>query len=66
MTAIEIGITKAGSAISLPVSKANRHGLVTGSTGIGNRGNADRLVGVGADLEGLVGKGAVEQGEPVE
>ena len=35
MTAIDIGISKAGSVVSLPLSKANRHGLVTGSTGTG-------------------------------
>ncbi|MBX9457109.1 MAG: DUF853 domain-containing protein [Rhizobium sp.] len=35
MSSIEIGISKAGSVISLPLAKANRHGLVTGSTGTG-------------------------------
>jgi DNA helicase HerA-like ATPase len=35
MTSIEIGISKAGSVISMPLAKANRHGLITGSTGTG-------------------------------
>jgi DNA helicase HerA-like ATPase len=35
MFSIDIGMSKAGHAISLPLAKANRHGLVTGSTGTG-------------------------------
>ena len=35
MTSIEIGISKAGSVLSMPLAKANRHGLITGSTGTG-------------------------------
>jgi DNA helicase HerA-like ATPase len=35
MSSIEIGFSKAGSVISMPLAKANRHGLVTGSTGTG-------------------------------
>jgi DNA helicase HerA-like ATPase len=43
MSSIEIGISKAGSAISLPLAKANRHGLVTGSTGTGKTTTLQRL-----------------------
>ncbi|MGE3307753.1 MAG: helicase HerA-like domain-containing protein, partial [Rhizobiaceae bacterium] len=32
---IEIGLTPTGSAVSLPLRYANRHGLVTGATGTG-------------------------------
>ncbi|MDO6964000.1 helicase HerA-like domain-containing protein [Rhizobium alvei] len=35
MNSIEIGTTNAGNLVALPLKMANRHGLVTGSTGTG-------------------------------
>jgi DNA helicase HerA-like ATPase len=43
MSAVEVGITKSGAVVSLPLSKANRHGLVTGSTGTGKSTTLQRL-----------------------
>ena len=40
---IDIGKTKAGKTISLPLARANRHGLVTGSTGGGKTVTLQRL-----------------------
>lgn len=40
---IEIGKTKSGKVISLPLARANRHGLVTGSTGGGKTVTLQRL-----------------------
>lgn len=40
---IEIGQTKAGATISLPLARANRHGLITGSTGGGKTVTLQRL-----------------------
>lgn len=43
MGAVKVGITKAGAAISLPLSQANRHGLITRSTGTGKSATLQRL-----------------------
>jgi DNA helicase HerA-like ATPase len=43
MTVIEIGITKTEATVLLPLSRANRHGLVTGSTGTGKTTTLQRL-----------------------
>ncbi len=40
---IEIGKTQKGSIVSLPLARANRHGLVTGSTGGGKTVTLQRL-----------------------
>jgi DNA helicase HerA-like ATPase len=40
---IEIGQTNSGKEISLPLARANRHGLVTGSTGTGKSVTLQRL-----------------------
>ena len=40
---IEIGQTNSGKVISLPLARANRHGLVTGSTGGGKTVTLQRL-----------------------
>ena len=44
MTAIQIGVTATGHTVSLPLRFANRHGLVTGSTGTGKTVTLQRLV----------------------
>ena len=41
---IEIGQTDAGAIVSLPLARANRHGLVTGSTGGGKTVTLQRLM----------------------
>ena len=43
MTTIEIGQTNSGKVVSLPLARANRHGLVTGSTGGGKTVTLQRL-----------------------
>lgn len=40
---IEIGQTRSGKMVSLPLAKANRHGLITGSTGSGKTTSLQRL-----------------------
>lgn len=40
---IDIGMTASGKVVSLPLAKANRHGLVTGSTGAGKTVTLQRL-----------------------
>lgn len=40
---IDIGKTASGKVVSLPLAKANRHGLVTGSTGTGKTVTLQRL-----------------------
>lgn len=42
-TSVEIGQTKSGKLASLPLAKANRHGLVTGSTGSGKTTSLQHL-----------------------
>jgi hypothetical protein len=44
MTSIEIGMTAAGKAMSLPLARANRHGLITGSTGTGKTTSMQRII----------------------
>lgn len=43
MSAINIGATRSDGAVSLPLAKANRHGLVTGSTGGGKTATLQRM-----------------------
>jgi hypothetical protein len=40
---IDIGQTNSGKVVSLPLARANRHGLVTGSTGTGKSTTLQRL-----------------------
>jgi len=40
---IDIGKTKSGAVVALPLAKANRHGLITGSTGSGKTVSLQRL-----------------------
>ena len=44
MTTIEIGMTSTGKAVSLPLAKTNRHGLISGSTGTGKTVSLQRMM----------------------
>jgi DNA helicase HerA-like ATPase len=44
MTTIEIGRTASGTSVALPLRLANRHGIITGSTGSGKTVTLQRLI----------------------
>ena len=68
---IEIGQTNSGKVVSLPLARANRHGLVSGSTGSGKTVTLQRMMeqfsaagvpcfasDVKGDLSGIAARGA--------
>ena len=44
MQSVSIGQTAAGDVVALPTSMASRHGLITGSTGIGKTTSMQRMI----------------------